>query len=92
MNIFMIYASKVVPVGNPSSVYGIIILFRFFLGVGLGGIYPLSATKSSEDSAGIEYLIISLLSSSINIIFLGDENNKNGKVNSKGFVQITLIK
>lgn len=30
--------------------YAVIILFRFFLGIGLGGIFPLSATKASEDS------------------------------------------
>ena len=43
--------SAVAPNGSAHSVYGTIITFRFFLGLGLGGIYPLSATKSSEDSA-----------------------------------------
>lgn len=36
--------------GNPTSIYGIIIVFRFFLGVGCGGVFPLAATKASEDS------------------------------------------
>ena len=31
--------SGVAPHGSPSDVYGVIILFRFFLGVGLGNIY-----------------------------------------------------
>jgi PHS family inorganic phosphate transporter-like MFS transporter len=45
------FLSAVAPAGSASSVYATIIVFRFFLGVGLGGIYPLSATKASEDSA-----------------------------------------
>lgn len=40
--------------GSPqsaTSVYATIVAFRFLLGVGLGGVYPLAATKSSEDGA-----------------------------------------
>ena len=48
---FSAFLSGVIPTGSSSSVYAVIILFRFFLGVGLGGIYPLSATKSSEDAS-----------------------------------------
>jgi len=44
--------SSAAPVGSPSKVYVTIIVFRFFLGVGLGGVYPLSATKAAEDGAG----------------------------------------
>lgn len=41
----------VAPRGQPDDIYALIILFRFFLGVGVGGIYPLSATKAVEDNA-----------------------------------------
>ena len=34
-----------------ATVYAIIIVCRLFLGVGLGGIYPLSATKAGEDTS-----------------------------------------
>eukprot|EP00605_Chrysophyceae_sp_TOSAG23-4_P000959 GSChrysophyteH1.ASY1.ANO1.1059.1 assembled CDS len=43
--------SAAVPFGSASAVYIIIIVFRFFLGVGVGGMYPLSATKAAEDAA-----------------------------------------
>ena len=36
--------------GEPSQVYGTIIVSRFILGIGVGGVYPLSATKATEDS------------------------------------------
>jgi PHS family inorganic phosphate transporter-like MFS transporter len=45
------FLSAIAPAGNATSVYTTIIVFRFFLGIGLGGIYPLSATKAAEDSA-----------------------------------------
>lgn len=48
---FAAFLSAIAPAGNPTSIYSIIILFRFIVGFGLGGIYPLSATKASEDSA-----------------------------------------
>lgn len=35
--------------GDPSTIYGIIVTFRFFMGIGLGGVFPLAATKSAED-------------------------------------------
>jgi PHS family inorganic phosphate transporter-like MFS transporter len=37
-----------------TTVYGTIIFFRFMLGIGVGGVYPLSATKASEDSAQVK--------------------------------------
>jgi PHS family inorganic phosphate transporter-like MFS transporter len=37
--------SAIAPTGSPTAVYITIIVFRFILGVGLGGVYPLSATK-----------------------------------------------
>ena len=43
--------SGIVPSGSPNNIYAVIIIFRFFLGLGLGGVFPLSATKASEDSA-----------------------------------------
>lgn len=38
------------PSGPPDKIYAGIIGCRFILGLGLGGVYPLSATKASEDS------------------------------------------
>ncbi|KAJ1424563.1 hypothetical protein B484DRAFT_97823 [Ochromonadaceae sp. CCMP2298] len=43
--------SALAPNGSPDAIYSIIIVCRLLIGVGLGGIYPLSATKASEDSA-----------------------------------------
>ena len=37
--------------GPPSTVYGIMMAFRFLLGVGVGGKYPLAATISKEDDS-----------------------------------------
>eukprot|EP01039_Chlorochromonas_danica_P004307 gene4307-4728_t len=36
--------------GSPTAIYVIIIISRFVLGIGAGGVYPLSATKAAEDS------------------------------------------
>jgi PHS family inorganic phosphate transporter-like MFS transporter len=36
---------------NSASVYTVIIICRFFLGYGLGGVYPLAAAKSAEDGS-----------------------------------------
>jgi len=41
--------SAAVPSGNPINIYSIIVVARFFLGIGVGGIYPLSAIKAAED-------------------------------------------
>jgi PHS family inorganic phosphate transporter-like MFS transporter len=49
------FLSAIAPSGNATSVYTTIIVFRFFLGIGLGGIYPLSATKAAEDSASASH-------------------------------------
>jgi len=46
--------SAVAPAGSSTSTYAVIVLFRFIIGVGLGGIYPLSATKASEDSSSAD--------------------------------------
>lgn len=43
--------SSAAPIGNANDVYITIIIFRFLLGVGMGGVYPLSAVKASEDAA-----------------------------------------
>lgn len=37
--------------GDPSSIYATIIAFRFTAGIGLGGVFPLAATKVAEDSS-----------------------------------------
>jgi len=40
-----------VPIGDdPCSIFGFLTTTRFFLGVGVGGVYPLSATIASESS------------------------------------------
>eukprot|EP01062_Namystynia_karyoxenos_P058878 TRINITY_DN5032_c0_g1_i1.p1 TRINITY_DN5032_c0_g1~~TRINITY_DN5032_c0_g1_i1.p1 ORF type:complete len:547 (+),score=123.32 TRINITY_DN5032_c0_g1_i1:90-1643(+) len=43
--------SAIVPWGSTQTIYGIICGFRFLVGVGVGGIYPLSATHSAEAGA-----------------------------------------
>ena len=48
--------SAVLPTGSASAVYITIIICRFLLGVGLGGIYPLSAIKAAEDAAAASSL------------------------------------
>ena len=42
--------SGIIPQGSPISIYMTIIICRFFLGFGVGGVYPLGAVTSSEDS------------------------------------------
>lgn len=41
--------SAIAPHGSPSSIYATIIVMRFLLGIGVGGVYPLAATKAAED-------------------------------------------
>jgi PHS family inorganic phosphate transporter-like MFS transporter len=48
---FSAIASAVLPQGDPHSVYTILLTCRFLLGIGVGGVYPLSATKAAEDAA-----------------------------------------
>ena len=43
--------SALLPMGDATAVYTIIIICRFVMGIGLGGVYPLSATKAAEDAA-----------------------------------------
>jgi PHS family inorganic phosphate transporter-like MFS transporter len=42
--------SAILPTGTPSVIYSVIVGFRLILGIGVGGVYPLSATKAAEDS------------------------------------------
>ena len=42
--------SAIFPTGSAVTVYAVIIGCRFILGIGLGGIFPLSATKAAEDA------------------------------------------
>lgn len=44
------FFSSIVSLGSPLSVYIVVAIFRFLLGVGVGGVYPLSAAKAAEDS------------------------------------------
>ena len=43
--------SAILPMGDATTVYVVIILCRFLLGVGVGGVYPLSAIKAAEDNS-----------------------------------------
>lgn len=43
--------SALLPMGGAEQVYATIIACRFFLGIGLGGVYPLAATKAAEDGS-----------------------------------------
>ncbi len=45
--------SAILPMGDAKTVYIVIIICRFALGIGLGGVYPLAATKAAEDAAAI---------------------------------------
>ena len=49
---FAAILSAAAPQGNSNSIYDTIIVMRFILGIGVGGIYPLSATKAAEDGGG----------------------------------------
>jgi PHS family inorganic phosphate transporter-like MFS transporter len=42
--------SAVASQGSAASIYAVIICFRFTLGIGLGGTFPLSAAKAAENS------------------------------------------
>lgn len=42
------------PWGNTTSVYIILIVMRTMIGVGAGGVYPLSAAKAAEDSTAVD--------------------------------------
>ncbi len=44
-------ASAILPMGDATTIYVVIIISRFVLGIGVGGVYPLSATKAAEDSS-----------------------------------------
>ena len=46
--------SAIIPHGSATSIYTAIIGCRFIVGVGLGGVYPLSATKASEDGGSTD--------------------------------------
>ena len=52
ISLVSIFLSATIPTGSATQVYSTIIACRFFLGIGLGGVYPLAATKASEDSTG----------------------------------------
>lgn len=41
--------SAIAPTGTPTAIYATIVAARFLLGIGAGGVYPLSATKAAED-------------------------------------------
>lgn len=43
--------SAAIPSGDAEQIYATIIACRFFLGIGLGGVYPLAATKAAEDGS-----------------------------------------
>ena len=43
-------SSAALSLGNPETIYAVIVVSRFLLGVGVGGVYPLSATKAAEDA------------------------------------------
>lgn len=42
--------SAAAPAGDPADIYAAIIVCRLFLGIGIGGVFPISAVKASEDS------------------------------------------
>ena len=44
-------SSAIFPMGDATAIYIVIIVSRFILGIGVGGVYPLSATKAAEDGS-----------------------------------------
>lgn len=50
MSAFGAVASAALPWGNAMTIYTIVIVARFVIGFGLGGVYPLSATHAAESS------------------------------------------
>jgi len=54
ISVLAVALSAILPTGHATSVYSTIVVCRFFVGVGLGGIFPLSSTKASEDSASTD--------------------------------------
>jgi len=46
--VFGALGSSLGPWGNVTDIYSTVIAFRFIIGFGLGGVYPLSATKAAE--------------------------------------------
>eukprot|EP00052_Salpingoeca_macrocollata_P012287 m.95147 g.95147 ORF g.95147 m.95147 type:complete len:475 (-) comp18413_c0_seq1:65-1489(-) len=51
LTVFGALGSAVLSWGSPQTIYAVIGACRFILGMGVGGIYPLSAAKSAESSA-----------------------------------------
>jgi len=47
-------SSAIFPSGSANTVYAIVVVFRFFMGIGVGGVYPLSATKAAEDGGNAD--------------------------------------
>lgn len=43
--------SSIFVMGSAEDIYGNIVIFRFVLGIGCGGVYPLTAAKAAEDAA-----------------------------------------
>merc|ERR1719277_2258272 len=47
-------ASALLSWGDPQAVWGVIAVSRFFLGVGVGGLYPLSAARAATQAASAD--------------------------------------
>ena len=45
-----VLSSSMLSLGSATSTYAIVVASRFLVGIGLGGIYPISAVKSAENS------------------------------------------
>lgn len=50
MSAFGAVASATLPWGDAMTIYTVVIIARFVIGFGLGGVYPLSATHAAESS------------------------------------------
>ena len=51
-SIFGAFGTALFTWGSPSTMYTIMAVCRFLLGVGVGGKYPLAASMSQEDDSG----------------------------------------
>lgn len=85
---------------KPETVFDFIAITRFFLGLGVGGVYPLSATIAQESSGsnlsrgrtasfvfsmqGVGYVLVPLVGMAVIAIFGNPPNKDAGGVNDNG--------
>jgi PHS family inorganic phosphate transporter-like MFS transporter len=81
--------------GDKSSIFIILAVFRFILGMGVGGVYPLAAViageASSEEEDEDEGTYDALADVDANITADAVSNNATGGVDKKAYVRMSLV-